>query len=260
MTTPLNPDADTLARTLSVIHRIKNKTNQPNRDILSSAIDILWEAWDGEKARIQVTPADITSEDVQEAYEFLFENAPTINTATKYWERTGDKHPREPLRFTAEEFIDTEAKYTNGCLPSFRTWNAVYQHDGEVIAERTYNHYDDIEEEPVIDGIRYESTREETHDTGGVTVHLEENRLRTDIDVFIAAATGDRVKIEGHNGPNVTDETHPVTVLTKEFEWGLNNSTEAILKIDLETLLSFITEQDWEYDTAHQINQPTTHS
>lgn len=251
------PDEAEITAAISVLNHIKQHEDDIDHiQTLTDAIDTVWGLWNADNSRITPTPDSVTSNDVQTAYEFLTEISPSHNESSQHHRETGERHPHETLRFAAEDFIDTEARYTNGCLPSFRTWDVTYHHDDNVIANRTYEHDDAIESDPVIDGVRYATKQRTYNDTGAVDVYLEEDRLRTDIAVLVTAAREHRVKIQGHNGPNVQDETHAVTVLTSKFEWGMNSDTEAIIKTDLESLLEFITHKGWEYDTAQQITPP----
>lgn len=145
----------------------------------------------------------------------------------------------------ARLFVDTESRYVNGCLPSFREWTAKYEVDGDVIEEREYTHDDEIEINPEIDGTRYESRRVERGD-GEAVIHLEPDPVRDDVHVTINASDGKSfVNLDAHPGPDDTDPGKIIESLCNEFDWGMRDTDAAIIRDNPDVVFQFIEDNGW---------------
>lgn len=114
-----------------VAHRGADTDKQHrHNDLLSAAIARVWECYDGEPFAVDTEP--ITAEAVETAYTALTDHSPTQQDAQAYREAHGTPHPNMPLKIGAE-FVDTASRYRIGSPPSFRTWRAIYSHDGTVL-------------------------------------------------------------------------------------------------------------------------------
>jgi hypothetical protein len=253
-------DRETVRSIIAVLTQLKDTdTATGHDDLLSAAIAHVWACYDGEP--FEVDPESITSTDVETAHTALTTHSPTQQDAQAYREAHGTPHPNMPLKI-GFDFVDTASRYRTGSLSSFRTWRAIYSHDGRVIAERTYDHEDAIALRPVIDDVRYTATATKRDGDGTVRVTLRERPFRTDIDVYIHENTAQTVTIEGHDGPNVSSETHPVSTLgaALDTEGGEDtegaDDTEIRVTEGLDDVVSFIDEQGWEYDADADIDLP----
>lgn len=254
MSTPPSIERDTVASVVAVLTQVREAETEPGHtEILSNAISRVWEVYDGD--RFDVTPDAITRSDVATAYAFLDEHSPTRQEAQQYRTEHGEPHPNRKLAHGLD-FVDAASRYDNGCLPSVRTWTATYIHDGSVIAERTYDREDAIKLNPVIDDVRYRATATERKADRTVRVSLVESPFRTDIDVYIHSHTDETVTVAGHNGPNVADETQPVSALGREFDQERRDDTEVVVTEDLEDVVGFIEAQGWEYEASDDMEPP----
>ncbi|MFB6232876.1 MAG: hypothetical protein ABEH61_01320 [Haloarculaceae archaeon] len=254
MSTPPPIERDTVASVVAVLTRVKESEADPgHEEILSNAISRVWERYDGE--RFEVSPDAVTRGDVATAYAFLDEHSPTREEAQQYRIEHREPHPNRKLAHGLD-FVDAASRYDNGCLPSVRTWTATYIHDGTVIAERTYDREDAIKLNPVIDDVRYRASGTERAGDRTVKVSLVESPFRTDIDVYIHQHTNGTVTVEGHDGPNVADETGAVSALGREFDQERRDDTEIVVSEDLDDVVAFIDQQGWEYDASDDVQLP----
>ena len=224
-----------------------------HNDLLSAAIARVWACYDG--GPFEVDSESITAADVETAHTALTAHSPTQQDAQAYREAHGRPHPNMPLRI-GTEFVDTASRYRIDSLPSFRTWREIYSHDGAVIAERADDHEDAIALRPVIDDVRYTATATKRDVDGTVRVSLAKRPFRTDIDVYIHDHTAQTVTIEGHDGPNVPSETHPISTLGAALDSEGADDTEIRITESLEDVVAFIDDHGWEYDADDGIDLP----
>ena len=247
-------DRETARSIIAVLTHLKDTdTATGHDDLLSASIARVWACYDGEP--FAVDPASITPADVETAHTALADHSPTQQDAQAYREAHGTPHPNMPLKI-GFDFVDTASRYRTGSLPSFRTWRAIYSHNGTVIAERAYAYEDAIALRPVIDDVRYTATATERDADGTVRVTLTERPFRQDIDVYIHENTAQTVTIEGHDGPNVQNETHPISTLETALDTESGDDTEIRVTDSLDDVVSFIDDQGWEYDADDDIDLP----
>lgn len=247
-------DRETVTSIITVLTRLEHSEIPPDqRDMASDAIARVWECYDGKE--FDVSPENVTSDDVETAFRFLDQHGPPREEAQAYQEQHGTAHPNRILTH-ALDFVDTASRYRYGCLPSFRTWTAKYIHDGTEIAERTFDYEDSIKLSPVIDDVRYKSTSTKRDDDGTVRVYVAERPFRTDIDVYVHGHTDHTVAVAGHNGPNVATEAEPVRTLSAEFEGEVTDPTEVIVTDDVAAVVDFVEQQGWEYELNDDVQLP----
>ena len=253
-------DRETARSLIAVLTRLADSaTATGHGDLLAAAIARVWACYDGDP--FAVDPGSITATDVETAHTILNAHSPSQQAAKTYCETHGSPHPNTPFKIGID-FVDTAARYRAGCLPSFRTWTAIYSHDGTVIAERAYDHEDVIALRPVIDDVRYTATATNRDADGTVRVSLTKRPFRQDIDVYIHEHTARTVTIEGHDGPNVSSETHPISALGAALDSERGEETEGAddteirVTESLDDVVSFINDQGWEYDAADDIDLP----
>lgn len=219
-------DSDTAASVAKVLQRVRQKeADSDHLRTLDSALDRLWEL---HGTPMSVDEDDVDSDDVETAFNFLNDN------------------DESTLEY-AFGFVDREARYVNGCLPSFRDWHVEYVHEGDVIEERVYDHDDEIPTQPEIDGLRYECDWTE-RGSGEVIVHVTEHPVRNDVDLVINAEGDDFINLESHNGPNISNPEEPIKILSEEFDWGMLGDEKIIVKDNPSNVVDFIEEKGWEFD------------
>ena len=252
-------DRETARSLIAVLTRLTDTdTAAGHDDLLAAAIARVWACYDGEP--FAVDPESITATDVETAHTALAAHSPSQQAAKTYREIHGSPHPNTPFKI-GFDFVDTASRYRAGCLPSFRSWRAIYSHEG-TIAERTYHHEDAIALRPVIDDVRYTATATERAADGTVRVTLTKRPFRRDIDVYIHDNTANTVTIEGHDGPNAQSETHPIRTLgaALDTESGADtesgDNTEIRVTESLDDVVSFIDDQGWAYDADDDIDLP----
>jgi len=114
----------------------------------------------------------------------------------------------------------------------------------------------------VIDDVRYTATATKRDADGTVRVSLAERPFRRDIDVYIHDHTAQTMTIEGHDGPNVSSETHPVSTLGAALDTESGEDTEVADDTEirvtegLDDVVSFIDDQGWEYDADDDVDRP----
>ncbi|RJX42552.1 hypothetical protein DM826_09245 [Halonotius aquaticus] len=247
-------DRETVRSLIAVLTQLKNTdTATGHDDLLSAAIARVWACYDGEP--FEIDPESITAADVETAHTALTAHSPTQQDAQAYREAHGTPHPNMPLKI-GFDFVDTASRYRTGSLPSFRSWKAIYSYEGAVIAERAYDHEDAIALRPVIDDVRYTATATKRDADGTVRVTLTERPFRTDIDVYIHENTGQTVTIEGHDGPNVPSETHPISTLEAALDSEGADDTEICVTESLDDVVAFIDDHGWEYDADDDVDLP----
>lgn len=239
------PDTETLESAALVFNRlVESQADSDHVSIIESALERLYDGY-------SITPdalpnRSVTENDVARTAAFIDEVAPSRDERGQYKANNdGDRHPDRAFSHI-DDFVDTEARYVNGCLPSYREWSVDYVRDGTTIESRTYDHDDEIPSDPTINGVRHECERTERGD-GHVTVYVSEHPVRDDVDVVINTEGDDYINLEGHNGPNVTDEEEPISILGSEFDWGMLGPTEAVLNEDPSDVIAFMDQQGWTY-------------
>lgn len=242
-------DYDTALSVARTFHTIKE--DQSDHDHVGTIEDALETLWDlhGRKPISDIDTDKLDDDDVETTFEFLEDYAPTRNQMNKYRSNNDERHPERSLNYVAD-FVDTEERYVNGCLPSVRDWDVEYVRDGDVIEERTYKHDDEIPTDPVINGVRHECDRTKRGD-GEVKVYVSKDPIRNDVDIVINAEGSDFINLEAHNGPNVPNNTKPIEELGEEFNWGMLGETEIIIREDPQDVIDYISSKGWEYDRDH---------
>lgn len=233
--------AESVARVLSTV--LENEGDSDHERTLLDALDRLWEL---HGTPMNVDTDNLSEEDVEVTFNFIEDYAPSDDELGRYRRNNDGSHPDRVFEY-AFTFVDTEARYVNGCLPSFRDWTVEYLDSNENVLEtRSYDHDDEIPTEPVIDGTRYECAHTIRGNDGDVQVYVSPNPVRTDVDVVVRAMGDDYVNIEAHNGPNVSSNKEPTTTLEQNFDWGMLGETEIIVNGDPDDVMEFMQdEQGW---------------
>lgn len=162
MTDLTTPEPAAILGVLDELHNIeRDLDHQATIESARTAVD---ELVDGD-----ITPrGEISEETVRTAAEALERLAPSQEELREY----DGLHP-DRIYSHALEFLDHHARYVNGELPSYREWTAEYYLDGEHIHTAHFDHDDEVETDPVIDGTSYKRSTVVRGD-GMVKVELEE--------------------------------------------------------------------------------------
>jgi hypothetical protein len=237
-------DEKTVRSVASVFELIRQEeTDSDHISTAEVALERLWVIW-GEELDVQ--PHTVDSNDVENTVEFLDKFAPTREESMDYKRNNnGNNDPDRMFRYI-ETFVDTECRYVNGYLPSYRDWDVDYVRDGQVVESRTYEHDDEIPTEPDINGVRHTCDRTERGD-GHVRIYVSKEPILQDVDILIRAEGDDFINIEAQDGPNINSRESAITTLSNEFDWGMLGDTEIIVRDNPEEVTDYMNSLGWSY-------------
>lgn len=167
---------DQIKSTLSVLDEVlEHESDGDHRSTLVQAKTHLVELWGKE---LQSGSGRVDETDVQHALDVLGRLDVSDEERENYRdEHDGERHPNRIFGY-ALEFVDNSAKYVNGPLPEPRTWRVEYKTSRvePPLETREHDYNDEIETEPIIDGIEYSFVRRYTNsDEAVVTIYVEKS-------------------------------------------------------------------------------------